>query len=82
MVVLSMRKANGSLHHTLLGTMYYCNGTALSVLSRGVVDRVFRDVLERCAVQPNPGGAVQGDGSSDRSGGCLELREEWRMAPR
>ena len=57
----------------------YCDGTALSVLSRGVVDRVFRDEVERCAAPQNPGGAIPRGGSSDRSGGCLELREEWRM---
>ena len=36
-------------------------------------------MIERCAVQQNPGGVIICEGSSDRSGGCLELREEWRM---
>ena len=53
-----------------------CNGTAQNVLSREPVDRVFRDVIERCAVQRNPGGAIPRDGSSDLSGGYPELREE------
>ena len=52
---------------------------AQNVLSRESVDRVFRDVIERCAIQQNPGGAIPRDGSSDRPGGCLELRGEWRM---
>ena len=56
MVALSMRKANGRLHLHLLRTLVYCNGTALSVFSRGVVDRVFRDVIERCPAPQNPGG--------------------------
>ena len=30
MVAFSSRKANGRLHHHLLGTLFYCNGTALS----------------------------------------------------
>ena len=58
----------------LLGTLFYCEW--LSVLSRGIVDR---DVIERCPVQQNPGGALPRDGSSDRLGGCLELCEQRRM---
>ena len=51
-----------------------CNGTAWNVLSRDSVDRIFRDVIER-AFQQNPDGAIPRDGSSDRSGGCPELRD-------
>ena len=58
---------------------FYCNGTALSVLSRGVVDRVIRDVIERCVVPQNPGEAIprsadQSDAESFlRSGECTML---------
>ena len=69
-----MKKANGRLHPRLGDPPVCCNGTAQNVLSRESVDRVFRDVIERCAVQRNPGGAIPRNGSSDRSGGCLELR--------
>ena len=34
-----MKKANGRLHPRLFGTFVCCNGTAPSVLSRGVVGR-------------------------------------------
>ena len=77
MVALSMKKANGRLHLHLFGTLVYCNGTALSVLSRGVVVRAFRDALDTCVATRNPCEAIPRDGSSDRSVGCLELREEW-----
>ena len=53
------------------------NGMALSVISRGVVARVFLDVIDRCAAPQNPSGAILCDGSSDRSVGCPELRGEW-----
>ena len=56
LVALSLQKANGRLHPHLFGTLDYCNGTALCVLSGGVVDRVFRDVIESCAAPQNPGG--------------------------
>ena len=73
-----MRKANGRVHLHLLGTLVDCNGTALSVLSRGVVVSVFRDALDCCAATQNPGEDISRDGSSDWSVGCLELREECR----
>ena len=44
-----------------------------SVLSRGVVVRVFRDALDHCAAPQNPCEAKPRDGSSDRSVGCPEL---------
>ena len=69
--------ANGRLHLHLLGTSVFCNGTALSVLSRGVVVRAFRDALDR--YPQNPCEAISRDGSSARSVGCLELREVLRM---
>ena len=74
-----LRKANGRLHLHLLGTLVYCNGTALNVVSRGAVVRVFRDALDHCVAPQNPREAIPRDGSFDRSVGRLELREEWRM---
>ena len=71
-----MKKANRHLHPRLFDPSVYCNGPALSVLSRGVIVRVFRDVIDRCAAPQNPSGAIPRDGSSDRSVGCLELRGE------
>ena len=55
------------------------DGTAQNVLSRGVCDRVFRGVIERCAIQPIPGGAIHCDGSTDQSDDCPKLRGNWRM---
>ena len=65
--------------HLIFWVLCFITDTALNVLSRGIVDRVFRGVIERCAVRQNPGGVIPRDGSSDRSGGCPELREEWMM---
>ena len=56
-----------------------CNGTALSLLSRGVVVRVFRVALDHCAAPQNPCEAIPRDGSFDRSIGCLELHGEWEL---
>ena len=50
METLSLKKTNGCLHPHLFATLVCCSGTALSVHSRGIVDRVFRDVIERYAV--------------------------------
>ena len=74
-----MKKAKSRLHLRLFGTFVCCDGTALSVLSRGVVVRVFRDALDHCSAPPNPCEAIPRDGSSDRSVGCLEHRGEWEM---
>ena len=71
-----MKKINRHLHPRLFDPSVCCNGPALSVLSRGVIVRVFRHVIDRCAAPQNPSGARPGDGSSDRSVGCLELRGE------
>ena len=51
--------------------------TAPSVLSRGVVVRVFRDAHGHCAAPQGPCEAVPRDGSSGRFVGCLEPRGEW-----
>ena len=64
---------------TRLVLWFCCSGTALSVLSRGVVVRAFRDALDHCAAPQNPCEAIPRDGSSGRSVGCPELREEWIM---
>ena len=48
-----MKIANGRLYPRLCDTSVCCNGTALSVLSRGVVARVFQDVIDRCAAPQN-----------------------------
>ena len=37
-------------------------------------------MIERCTVPQDPGGAIPRDGTYDRSGECLKLREEWRMS--
>ena len=55
--------------------MVASNGTAQSVLSRGVVVRVFRDTLDHCAAPQNPCEATFRDGSSDRSVRCQSLVE-------
>ena len=72
-----MKIANGRLHPRLCDLSLGCNGTALSVLSRGVVARVFHDVIDRCAAPQNLSGTTLRDGSSDRSAVCPELRDEW-----
>ena len=72
-----MKQANGRLHPHLFGTLVCCDGTALSVLSGGVVVlRVFRDALEHCVAPQNPCESVPRDGSSDQSVGCQEPRGE------
>ena len=54
-----MKKAIGRLHPHLFGTLACCNGTALSVLSGGVVVlRVFRDALDHYVVPQNPSGGT------------------------
>ena len=58
---------------------FCCNCAALSVPSRGVVVRAFRNALDHCVAPQNPGEAISRDGSSDRCVGCPELREEWKM---
>ena len=49
-----MKKANGRLQPLLLGICVFWNFTALSVLSSGVVVRVFRDALDHCTASQNP----------------------------
>ena len=75
-----MKKANRHLHPRLFDPSVYCDGPALSVLSRGVIVRVFRDVIDRCAAPQNPSGAILRDGSSDRSVGCdaWSFVESWK----
>ena len=67
-------EAIGRIHPRLFDTFVCCNGTALSVLSRGVVVRVFRDALDRCAAPQNTSGSIPRDGSSDLSAVFPELR--------
>ena len=59
------KKANGRLQPRSCDPSVCCDGTAQNVLSRESVDRVFRDVIDRCAIQQNPGGATPRVGSSD-----------------
>ena len=73
------KKANGRLHPRLCDAFVCCNGTALNVLSREFVKRLFRDVIDCCAAPKNPSGAISRGGSSDRSAGCPGLRGEQGM---
>ena len=67
---------SGRLHPRLCDLSVCCDGPALIVLSREFVDRVFRDVIDCCAVPHNSSGATPRGGSSDRSAGCPGLRGE------
>ena len=51
---------------------------AQDVLSREFVDRVLRDVIERCTNRRIRGEAMSRGGSFDRSGAYLELYVGWR----
>ena len=55
-----MKKANGRWHPRLLCTFVCCNGTAPSVLSGGVVVRVFRE-HGHCAAPQSPCEALPRD---------------------
>ena len=48
------------------------------VLSRESVDRVFHDVIERCASRRSRDEAMPRGGSFDQSGASLEVYAEWK----
>ena len=79
MVTLSRRRRMVAYIITYVTLLLAVRGTALKVLSREFVERVFRDVVDCCAAPQNPSGAIPRGGSSDGSARCPELGGEWGM---